>query len=253
MYTVVVRLPDDGDPDSGPEWELGPGETLDFGRAETADIHIPISTVSRSAGRITAARDHWLVDNHHESRPLVVESLDGGGEFVKVPPRRVEYPVAFELSRILLGPERVPGAAVHVYAPAHRYADPGERPSEGGTTVVMANLNQEATYFLVLVALCEARLLDGSSVAVPGDRDIAERIAGSPILGPKGLSSRGVQFHIDYMATRKLHLADPGGGARKHWRRAQLVDMALKWNYVTNDHLALLPPGGPQHHPHDEP
>lgn len=247
METVIIRRPEDVEApetvdESVGEWPLRLGESATFGRAHGVDVRFPQPDVSRLAGRITATGTYWLIDNGSAKRPLIVENLEGGGEFVRVPPLRQGLPVPFELARIVLSPERTPASFLHVYAPEHRYGADTGGTTAGTETSGLVTLNHAALYFLVLVALCEPRLRDSGSVDLPGDGDIAQRLTASPVVDGTPLSPRAVQFHIDYVARHKLRVADSEDGrSRAHWRRARLADVALKWGFVTPEHLALLP------------
>src|SRR5690348_14773292 len=109
---------------------LAPGRAATFGRgsADTpVDVVLPDAGVSRLAGRILAVEDHWLVSNLSVRSTYVIENPEGGGEFVKLAPRRLDMPVPFEFSRVV-----VPGtdgrASFYVFAPQHVYADGSEQP-----------------------------------------------------------------------------------------------------------------------------
>jgi hypothetical protein len=115
---------------------------------------------------------------------------------------------------------------------------------QGEPTVSAFPLDQTAKYFLVLVALCEPRLRDASSVVIPTVPEVIERLrqAGYP-----RLARTSVNFHIEYLARHKLQVkpvdATPG---KADWQRAALVSLALRFNLVNHQHLALLSPAGTQ-------
>jgi MinD-like ATPase involved in chromosome partitioning or flagellar assembly/tetratricopeptide (TPR) repeat protein len=95
-------------------------------------------------------------------------------------------------------------------------------------------LDPTATYFLVLVALCEPQLRDLSSDVVPTVGEIVGRLAEFKV------TSSAVQQHIEYLANDKLrggHAPDRGAD----WKRAALIARALRDNLVRQEHLALLP------------
>ncbi len=222
--------------------ELAPGETATFGRAD-ADILLPDAGVSRSAGCLTAVEDHWVISNFSGRSTYVIENPEGGGEFVKLAPRRLDMPVPFEFARVVIPAEGRP-ATFYVFAAQHLYADLDELTDRGpDATRVAFPLDESAKYFLVLVALCEPRLRDCTAQVIRTVPEILERLSGCPTAA--GLTRSAVNFHIDYLARAKLRVKvpavdDPAGKA--DWQRAALVALALQFDLVRHEHLALLPP-----------
>lgn len=218
--------------------DLDEGAELTFGRGEV-DLVLDDPGVSRLAGRIRAAGDHWLISNLSRGSTYVVENPEGAGEFVKVAPRRLAMPVPFEFSRVVL-PTRTSTVDFLVFAPSHLYADP-DIPADqvGEATMLPFPLDVTAKYFLVLVALCEPRLRDAAAVAIPTVPEIIERLSG--LESCRDLSRSAVNFHIDYLAGTKLRVKEPGEGAKADWQRAALVSLVLRFNLVREEHLALLP------------
>ncbi|MFD0685177.1 winged helix-turn-helix domain-containing protein [Actinomadura fibrosa] len=241
MPGIIVRAAGDG-PQAAAR-ELRPGGQLTFGRGsadQPVDLAFDEPGVSRLAGRIRAVDDHWLISNLSRATAYVVENPEGDGEFVRVPPRRLRMPVPFEFSRVLLPAETGPVSFL-VFAPGQMFADPdAPDPDVSGTTVVPFPLDVTATYFLVLVALCEPRLRDGPGAAVPSVPEIIRRLAAVPGCG--GLTRSAVAFHIDYLASVKLRVPEPAAGraAKADWQRAALVSLALRFDLVRQEHLALL-------------
>lgn len=228
---------------------LEPGQSLTFGRGAdgvVVDVAVPLPEVSRLAGTIHAVGDYWLLTNASSHATYVVENLEGGGEHVKVPPLRIDAPVPFEISRLLLPTGR--GAyALHVYAPQHSYADPRVAADPtGDMTVQPFALDSTAKYFRVLVALCEPRLRDPSSVVIPTSQQVAIRLARAN--QDRRVSRSTVDYHINYLAETKLRLKPPGDGSggRTDAKRGSLVTVALRFNLVTEEHLVLLPAAGPR-------
>jgi hypothetical protein len=224
---------------------LGPGQDATFGRGASGrpvQLRIRHSGVPRLAGRITATADHWLLSNLSDDRTYLVENPEGAGEHIKVAPRRLAAPIPFELARVVLPVHREVAEFV-VFAPPHRFADLDEVPTlDEDRTAAPFSLDETAKYFLVLVAICEPRLREDSSVALPTDAEIVERLR--PLLSCRDLSRSAVNFHIDYLAKIKLRPRESGDGDRR-WleqRRAALVSFALRFDLVRRDHLALLPP-----------
>jgi len=237
MRTVIVQVPGHAHP-----IELRPGETLTFGRGGGRDVDVVVAGcgVSRLAGAVRASDDFWLISNYTSHFTYVIRNPQGGGEFVKVAPRRLEMPVPFEFADVMLP---VDGAepAFRVLAPWHAYADPDLPPStEGEQTVAVFPLDQTARYFLILVALCEPRLLDASSVVIPTVPEIIERLCQA---GYPRLTRTAVSFHIEYLARHKLRVKPANGsGGKADWQRAALVALALRFNLVGPQHRALLAP-----------
>ena len=232
METVLVQVPS---PDGGRPLQVvhvQPGQTLRFGRGGPhleVDIALADRGVSRLAGELTAAEDYWLITNLSAEATYVVDNPEGGGEYITVAPRRIAAPVPFEFARVSL-PARERPTEFLVFAPQHAYAQPGA--SRGGDPTVAAfSLDETAKYFLILVALCEPRLRDSTSVALPTADEIAERLA---------LTRAAVNHHIDYLAIEKLRVKAPEP-RRLDSKREALVAVALRYGIVRDEHRRLLP------------
>ncbi|GAQ50425.1 hypothetical protein [Streptomyces acidiscabies] len=224
---------------------LAPGEVAEFGRGtpdgEGVSIVLPDPGISRRAGLLEAAGDYWRLSNFSAGTAYLVENLEGAGEYMSVGPGRLSAPVPFEFSRVVL-----PGVrgteGFKVFAPRPAYREERMVPGAGERTVHPYALDTAAKYFLVLVALCEPRLRDPSDSTLPSAGDIAERLRGLPDC--EDLTRSAVNYHIDYLACRKLRLdlADtPDMPARTGAKRAALVSVALRFGLVREEHLALLP------------
>ena len=237
MDTVIVQLPErpGRDPDGAPPrlLRLGPGESEEFGRGapgRIAGVTLYDPGVSRCAGQITAAEDYWRLSNYSRTATYVVENLEGAGEHLKVAPGRLGAPVPFELSRVVL-PSLDAMASFKVFAPQHMYVDGPVEPGHGEQTMNPFSLDPTAKYFLVLLALCEPRLRNPSSGAVPGVGEVLERLR--PLPSCNDLTRSAVNYHIDYLASVKFRL---DGRAK----REELVTFALRFNLVCDERLALL-------------
>ncbi|WP_033821182.1 hypothetical protein [Kitasatospora sp. MBT63] len=253
MDTVIVQLPDapGARGGRGPQrpglLRMGPGESAVFGRGapgSPAAIELTDRGVSRRAGEVTAAEDYWRLSNFSGSATYVVENLEGAGEHVKVAPGRLGAPVPFEFSRVVL-PAVAGPTAFKVFAPQHAYLDGGPRPGAGEHTVSPFALDPTSKYFLVLLALCEPRLREASAAAVPGVGEVLERLRALPTC--RTLTRSAVNYHIDYLAEAKLRLREEGdheraAAGRTGRKREELVALALRFDLVREDHLALLPP-----------
>ncbi|MFI6768319.1 FHA domain-containing protein [Streptomyces sp. NPDC050355] len=232
---------------------LGPGETLAFGRspqptATTAAarpgrrLTIAHHGVSRTAGDITATGTFWTLSNRSAQQTYVVENPEGAGEHIKVAPRRVDAPVPFEFSRVVL-PAADELLSFDVCAPRHDYFDPAQPPSGiaayGDTTTLAFPLDRGKRYFQVLAALCEPRLRGAPHAPLPTVDQVAERLR--PHWPAAGRAS--VQWNIDYLAV-KLRLKQPpesaDAGPRLNGKKESLVSLALRFDLVREADLAPL-------------
>lgn len=236
--------------DGGPPSQVvsvGPGGTLRFGRGAAdcaVDIALPHEGVSRLAGEISTVEDYWLITNFSSDKTYVVDNPEGGGEYLTVAPRRVAAPVPFEFARVSLPVTEGPVSFL-VFAPQHTYAE-ADHPDElaGDRTIAAFPLDESSKYFLILVALCEARLRDSESVALPTAAEIVERLRASEDCCE--LTRAAVNHHIDYLAVEKLRVKEPCPGAdeRLESKREALVSIALRFGLVRDEHRRLLPPRG---------
>lgn len=223
---------------------LAPGDTADFGRgAPDAPVVITLYDlgVSRRAGQITAAEDYWRLSNFSATTTYAVENLEGAGEHIKIAPGRIGAPVPFEFSRVVL-PAQDGESAFKVFAPEHAYQDGEPLLTGGESTVSPFALDPTSKYFLVLLALCEPRLRNPSSGAVPSVGDVVERLR--PLESCRDLTRSAVNYHIDYLASVKLRLRSEAHSPSR-WeggKRDELIAFALRFNLVRESHLALLAP-----------
>ncbi|MEU2976144.1 serine/threonine protein kinase [Streptomyces hirsutus] len=246
METVLVHLPvpaTDGPEPRTRSLSLLPGQKVRFGRGIPecpVDIALADPAVPRLAGEILAVDVHWQLSNLSGGSSLLVENPEGAGEFIRVPPRRLAAPIPFEFSRVVLATH---GGTVgfQVFAPRHSHLEAsGDGVERGAVTTTPFALDLNATYFKVLVALCEPRLRDASAVGVPSTASVVARLRPHP--EHRNLSTTAVDFHIDYLAGTKLRLRFPGrGAAGLSWKRETLVSTALRFGLVGEEHLSLLP------------
>ncbi|MCX5071889.1 serine/threonine protein kinase [Streptomyces sp. NBC_00513] len=256
MSGVIVHLPQgsggagDGEPDGeAVTLRLGPGEVARFGRGSATipvELRLADAAISRLAGEIRVTDDHWQLTNHSATHSYLVENPEGAGEYLRVPPRRVGAPIPFEFSRVVLPSRGDVPVSFQVFAPDHVYLDPEAMGApRDRLTVTAYSLDETATYFLVLVALCEPRLRDQSRVAVPTTPQIVERLKGHVAGGT--LTARAISSHIDYLAEEKLRIGgsdrrEAGKGDRRNGKREGIVGLALRFGLVREEHLTLLPP-----------
>ncbi|WP_206442985.1 hypothetical protein [Candidatus Protofrankia californiensis] len=248
MSYLVVQ-PSAGPSDAGEPgqlYNLAAGQALTFGRgAPGIDVDLVFSNpgVSRLAGEITAVSDHWTLTNFSGTSSYVVDNIEGGGEHVRVAPRRLAAPIPFELARIII-PTPAGGWGIAVFAPGQAFVSSQATEEHGLTeepTADAFSLDETSRYFQVLVALCEPRLRDATSAAVPTTARIVERLALDRRRPP--LTSAAVTYHIDYLARHKLrtHPFEELGAGRDTAKRDTLVVVALRFGLVGPEHLALLP------------
>ncbi|MEU1277463.1 FHA domain-containing protein [Streptomyces sp. NPDC005805] len=250
MHTIIV-VPASGATcgTASEQIRLGPGERLHFGRAPARGrpdgLTLTHPGVSRSAGEITATGTHWSLSNFSGSTTYVVENPEGAGEHIKVAPGRLDAPVPFEFSRLVL-PAAGELLSLDVWAPCHDYHDPADAGAgaDGEPTALAFPLDRTKRYFLVLVALCEPRLRGTPHAAPPTADEVVER------LRPRwpAANRAAVQWNIDYLAV-KLRLkpapevCDPG--PRLNGKKDLMVSLALRFDLVREDDLGALPrPGG---------
>ncbi|MGW7444167.1 serine/threonine protein kinase [Kitasatospora sp. NPDC054795] len=248
MRGIIVHLPAGNGGDTA-TLRLGPGERARFGRGSAhrpVELRLGDESVSRLAGEIHATDDHWQLSNLSNSHAYLVENPEGAGEYLRVPPRRVGAPIPFEFSRVVLPSRRETPLSFQVFAPDHVYLDLDAR---GGSwesrTMTAYSLDETATYFLVLVALCEPWLRDHSLATVPTTPQVVARLHGHPSCAR--LTARAVSSHLDYLAAEKLRidLPDDDRADRRSGKREAVVGLALKFGIVREEHLALLPDPGP--------
>jgi hypothetical protein len=249
MAGVLVQLRREGAA-VPPVLELEPGETITFGRGSSVqpvDMTLSHRAVSRLAGEITATADYWLISNLSGHQTYVVDNPEGGGEHLKIAPKRLGAPVPFEFSRVVIP---VDDGAVDflVYAPEHQFADEtlvADR--DGDRTATAFSLDETAKYFLILVAMCEPRLRDSASIAIPLIPEIIARL--HSLESCRDLTRTAVNFHIDYLAERKLRIRQRTGAlldpVRLDWKREAVVSYALRFDLVREEHLRMLPAGPP--------
>ncbi|WP_030423035.1 FHA domain-containing protein [Streptomyces sp. SCSIO 75703] len=241
MYSIIVVPPpttEDRSDHVRRQFRLAPGERLAFGRAVPGGgLPIRHEGVSRRAGEITAHGTFWTLSNLSAHQTYVVENPEGAGEHVKVAPGRLDAPVPFEFSRIVLpaGGDLLP---VEVWAPRHDYLR-GEDGADGEPTAPAFSLDRTKRYFAVLAALCEPRLRGAPHAPLPTVAEVVDR------LGPAwpAASRTSVQWNIDYLAV-KLRLK-PGpdcaeAGPRLNGKKESLVSLALRFDLVREDDLVVL-------------
>ncbi|MFG2643244.1 FHA domain-containing protein [Streptomyces sp. NPDC048370] len=242
MYSIIVVPAPTAPP--GQQVRLAPGERLHFGRTRACPagarrhLELPHAGVSRTAGEIAATGSYWSLSNFSRSSTYVVENPEGAGEHIKVAPGRVDAPVPFEFSRVVL-PAGGELLDFSVWAPRHDYVEHAPAVEDGEPTALAFPLDRSKRYFLVLAALCEERLRGAPHAPLPTVEQIVDR------LRPRwpAVNRASVQWNIDYLAV-KLRLK-PGPdtadtGPRLNGKKESLVSLALRFDLVREDDLATL-------------
>ncbi|MEU9590090.1 FHA domain-containing protein [Streptomyces sp. NPDC048219] len=241
MYSIIVVPPpttEDERDRTRTQFRLAPGERLVFGRAvPEGGLLIGHDGVSRRAGEITAHGTFWTLSNLSSRQTYVVENPEGAGEHIKVAPGRLDAPVPFEFSRIVL-PAAGDLLPVEVWAPRHDYL-PDEGGADGEPTAPAFSVDRSKRYFAVLAALCEPRLRGTPHAPLPTMDQVVERLRPAW----PAASRTSVQWNIDYLAV-KLRLK-PGPetgepGPRLNGKKESLVSLALRFDLVREDDLVVL-------------
>ncbi|GAB2987755.1 FHA domain-containing protein [Streptomyces pseudoechinosporeus] len=239
MYSIIVVPPPTTEDEShGTQLRLAPGERLTFGRSvRDNDLVVPHDGVSRRAGEITAQGAFWILSNLSTHQTYVVENPEGAGEHIKAGPGRLDAPVPFEFSRIVL-PAAGDLLPIEVWAPRHDYLNPSGG-LDGATTAPAFSVDRTKRYFAVLAALCEPRLRGAPHAPLPTVDQVVERLRPCwPAASPAS-----VHWNIDYLAV-KLRLkpgpetAEPG--PRLNGKKESLVSLALRFDLVREDDLVVL-------------
>jgi hypothetical protein len=239
MYSVIVVPPTCGSADE--QFRIATGDQLTFGRARTdGGLTIDHEGVPRVAGEITAHRNFWLLSNLSEDQTYVVENPEGAGEHIKIAPGRLDAPVPFEFARVVL-PAAGDLLAFDVWAPRHSFRSVTRHGLSGALTEPAFTLDRTKRYFAVLAALCESRLRGEPHAPLPAVEQLVDRLRS---VWPT-VSRSAVYWNIDYLAV-KLRLrpgpdtAEPG--LRVNGKKESLVSLALRFDLVREDDLALLTP-----------
>jgi hypothetical protein len=240
MYSIIVVPADCAR--TREQIRLEPGEALRFGRAEATDgsrrLTIPHHGVSRTAGDITAAGSYWSLSNLSSTSTYVVENPEGAGEHIKIAPGRIDAPVPFEFSRVVL-PAAGELLGIDVWAPRHAYRSAARPGLSGATTVTAFALDRTKRYYAVLAALCEPRLRGAPHAPLPTIDQVVERLR--PTWPAANRSS--VYWNVDYLAV-KLRLKQPpesaDSGPRLNGKKESLVSLALRFDLVREDDLVVL-------------
>ncbi|MET8828969.1 FHA domain-containing protein [Streptomyces sp. NPDC004610] len=251
MFSVIVVPPACARPEE--QIRLGVGERLEFGRRETpGGLAIAHAGVPRAAGEISAEGTFWLLSNRSEDQTYVVENPEGAGEHIKVAPGRVDAPVPFEFSRVVL-PAAGELLAFDVWAPRQIFRSTARHGLPGPLTAPAFTLDRTKRYFAVLAALCEPRLRGAPHAPLPAVEELVERLR--PVW--PGATRSAVYWNIDYLAVKLRLRPGPDAvplapGRRTHGKKETLVSLALRFDLVREDDLLVLRAPEPESEPESE-
>ncbi|MGC9535329.1 FHA domain-containing protein [Streptomyces sp. UG1] len=245
MHSIIVVPPDARGTED--HRRLASGEKLAFGRS-VAGGGLPIAHegVSRAAGVITAHGAFWTLSNLSARQTYVVENPEGAGEHIKVVPGRVDAPIPFEFSRVVL-PAAGDLLGFEVWAPHQEildttgWSDGSDDGAPTGTTTAPAfSLDHTKRYFAVLVALCEPRLRGAPHAPPPTAEALVERLRATWPTATRA----SVQWNINYLAVKLRLKPDPDttadSGPRLNGKKELLVSLALRFDLVREDDLVVL-------------
>lgn len=241
MSTLIVESPGlPGEPVHSVAVDRGQEVTFGLGSAQDpVDVPLEDPGAEPVAGRIRADAGFWLITNLSRVRTYVVENDEGGGEYLRVPPGRLDMPIPFTCARVRLASAKGLLSLV-VKAPEPAYLHVPDPQAGAGQMAAAFLLDEGAKYFLVLVALCEPRLRDAASMVIPNTSEITRRLHG--LAEWREITSAAVNFHIRYLA-RKLQIRQwPGHdpGSRADWQREAIVSRAIRFGLARDEHLKLL-------------
>ncbi|MFD0423143.1 FHA domain-containing protein [Streptomyces parvus] len=237
MHSIIVVPPACTGPHD--QIKISTGDRLAFGRAPAeGGLAIAHEGVPRVAGEITAHLAFWLLSNLSEDQTYVVENPEGAGEHIKVVPGRVDAPVPFEFSRVVL-PAAGDLLAFDVWAPRHAFRSVTRSGLPGDMTAPAFALDRTKRYFAVLTALCEPRLRGEPHAPLPAVEQLVERLR--PVWPT--VTRSAVYWNIDYLAV-KLRLrtdAETGEPVRRaNGKKDSLVSLALRFDLVHEGDLRVL-------------
>ncbi len=244
MHSVIVVPPSYGDPENrtADQIRISSGERLAFGRAaqDGGGLAIAHEGVPRIAGEITAHQRFWLLSNFSENQTYVVENPEGAGEHIKVAPGRLDAPVSFEFSRVVL-PAAGDLLSFDVWAPDHAFRSVDRHGLAGTLTAPSFALDRTKRYFAVLAALCEPRLRGEPHAPLPCVEELVERLRpvwpwGQPL---RGLLEHRLPVREAAPAPRPGH----GGTGQAHQRQEGVLGLlALRFDLVHEGDLVVLAP-----------
>lgn len=214
--------------------QLRPGESVRFVACACyvceADLVLPVPRRISAVGRVIAYVDHWRLDNPGPV-PLTVQNLELPQDLITVPAGRAGVVISFELAGVNAGQLRL--VTVFGPEPAGQPAritpcpgTPGHRPER--------SLDPRTTYFAVLVALCEPRLLRSVDAMLPTSEEIAQRLCHRGI----PMTARAVDWHIEYLVDRLgLRSRGPTVRSKRSWRKEAVAAAALRQLLIGPEHL----------------
>lgn len=233
---------------SGRSCEVAVGESVTFGRGGLDDgVELTLSSderLHRTAGRVVVHDHGWELVNTGRWLHLLASDLDGSGRDDLAPGVSRLIPWSRVLVEIPLGHSTL---SFEVVSPRDSGAD--ERVMEGHGTIEPFRVDRTAGYFRALVALCEPRLIEPTSVEIPSDAQVAVRLNGSGTES-RHLTAKAIERRFDYvrriLGLKVFEDGLSGVGAERSDARQSLVDIALATGTVSRRDLdAIAPCSGP--------
>jgi hypothetical protein len=219
----------------GEEHVVEPGGALSFGRrAQLVVDDNPY--LHRVLGRFVDGGGAWRVDHLGRRSPIVVRDVGSGTTTTLAPGSSTGLVHGEFLLSFRAGPTNYElGVGLESHEREEDLWGPGG--PEGEQTLDWARVELNADQRLLLVALCEARLVDPADpdAPIPGNRAGAARL---------GWTLPKFNRKLDHLC-EKLHRAGVRGvhgslGASADHRRRHLVEHALTAGLVSAGDLALL-------------
>jgi len=210
-HGVTVRGP------SAQQYDVRPGESLVFGSCGCAECQVQVRVAPGPGewlrGVLHVYRDHWRLDNLSPDVDFVSLDLEDLRQRVRVPARRIDVVVPFELARLSLGEAE---QELVVFGHEPRLARV-ELCAQEVHELAQVRLNPSTAYMAVLEELCRS----GSEGTVPTSVDIASALRRRGMVA----TPRAVDRHIDYLYRRFY----PDGGAaprpvRPGWKRRAVAN-----------------------------
>ncbi|WP_084529774.1 hypothetical protein [Nocardia crassostreae] len=237
-WSILIHLPAPVGAPRPPALNLWPGEVATFGRGTDiypVDVTLDREGISRLAGRIEALDFYWLISNlsTRSNKSYVVHNDEGKGEYFTIRPGE-RLPVPFRAARVELLAADAEVMEFKVFAMRRSVPAIPVAVEAGRTVDAIRRLDPNTKHSLVLVALCEPRLVHGSA-AIPTLPELLRRVRRTTAGRDLGTTA-AINYHLEYLVDR-LGLRDYDG---LEDRRAALINRALWFGLVGEQHLELL-------------
>jgi hypothetical protein len=219
----------------GERYEVREGTEFTFGRA--ADLSIDENRyLHRILGLIGFRDGWWWLSNVGAQLSMTVQSQVGSATITLSPGGSVPLVMGVVTVRFSAGETSY---ELLIEPPEHEIAVPSSPEARGDVTIDASDLPLTPDQLLLLVALCETRLLNGPSAELPSNQMIMDRFGWSTTKFNRKLDSLCVKFSRRGVGG----LVGVGGKAAGN-RRSSLADFVLHAGMITADQLSLLPKSG---------